>query len=462
MISSRRLAREWALRILYQCDVLIPVTRDITQPLTSLLETNAADAPTPQAAWEALYTARNVLARGIFMMDIPSADQARLRQILDEATVQWDTFPKPVSINNLLKFLRGLNKEINSAEKISLASEVKAVYESTFDRLRTEFVQRGSRTASGSAAEEILLEFLTTHLETHLSNINAAQIRSIVVGVHSLLLTAPHWQEEMLIEAFRGVAPTEIRRTKPGRELKKILADIPVLLTRILDTTLSDEAATLADSGLSTLNADDTYLLSLNTGAFRAEVRSLLEIPLWEKAFDFVRECAVACDGVPATAARTLVLDKQTKFVVAQIAYWEKISSMVEKQLADWLQTATFTRNLTRGTQEKQAEIDIALAELTAGWSMERQPIVDRNILRLAGYEMLFLPDIPAGVSINEAVELAKKYSTGESGKFVNGVLGTLATKIGAKNPAKLQSAAEPEIPNIEEIPESEENAPDE
>ena len=343
-----------------------------------------------------------------------------------------------------------------------LASEAAAVYDSTSERLRQEFVQRGSRTASGSAAEEILLEFLTAHLQNNVSAINAAQIRSVTGGVNSLLLTAPLWQEKMLIEVFRGVAPADLRRKKPGQELKKILASIPVLLTPILETAISDEIATLADSGSSTLDADNTFLLSLNTGAFRAEVKSLLETVFWEQAFDFVRECAVACDGVPATEARALVLEKQTTFNVTQIAYWRKVSSMVEKQLSDWLQTASFTLTVARGTQEKQAEVDVAIIELTEGWSMERQAIVDRNILRLAGYEMLFLPDIPAAVSINEAVELAKKYSTGESGRFVNGVLGALAGKTGTKNSPKLKLAPQEEVADIEEISESEESAPDE
>ena len=452
MISSRRLAREWALRILYQCDVLIPVTRDITQNLIALADPNAESA-TPRKVGEALYAARDVLERGIFQLDVPSADQARLRQILDEASERFDRIPKPITLNNLLKFLRAIVKEIKAAETISLASEVEAVYLSTFERLRTEFVQRGSRTASGSAAEEIILQELTRQLADTVAEVNPQEIFAIVERVHAVLAVAPVWQESMLIEAFRGVAPEELRRKKPGQELKKILAGIPVLLTPKLNS------ATLLPGELSTEN--NTAAVQKVTSA-RAALVNLLEMPLWEKSFDFVRECAVACDGVPATDARALVLEKQEQFNQTQIAYWQKVSAMVEKQLADWLQTATFTRAITRGTQEKQTEIDAALAELTTGWSMERQPIVDRNILRLAGYEMLFVSDIPAGVSINEAVELAKKYSTGESGKFVNGVLGALAAKTGAKNPAKLQPATEPEPADIEEIPDSEENAPDE
>ena len=88
---------------------------------------------------------------------------------------------------------------------------------------------------------------------------------------------------------------------------------------------------------------------------------------------------------------------------------------------------------LVQGVAEQQKEIDAAIAALSAGWRMDRQVAVDRNILRLGGYEMLFLEGIPTAASINEAVELAKKYSTTESGRFVNGVLGALAVRVGSK-----------------------------
>ncbi|MDG6938571.1 MAG: transcription antitermination protein NusB, partial [Nitrososphaerota archaeon] len=61
------------------------------------------------------------------------------------------------------------------------------------------------------------------------------------------------------------------------------------------------------------------------------------------------------------------------------------------------------------------------------GWALERMPAVDRSLLRLATFELLGRPDTPTGVVISEAVELAKEYSTEESGRFVNGVLAALA-----------------------------------
>lgn len=92
--------------------------------------------------------------------------------------------------------------------------------------------------------------------------------------------------------------------------------------------------------------------------------------------------------------------------------------------------TISFFLQLTKGLEEKLEEVDRALAESIEGWSLARLASVDRNILRIATYEILFLPEIPVTVAINEAVELGKRYGTEESGKFINGVLGRLLKKI--------------------------------
>lgn len=84
-----------------------------------------------------------------------------------------------------------------------------------------------------------------------------------------------------------------------------------------------------------------------------------------------------------------------------------------------------YVDEVVHGVQREQPALDRIIADLAAGWKLERIANVDRNILRLALYELCHRPDIPASVSVNEAVEMAKKYSTAESGKFVNGILGT-------------------------------------
>jgi transcription antitermination factor NusB len=84
---------------------------------------------------------------------------------------------------------------------------------------------------------------------------------------------------------------------------------------------------------------------------------------------------------------------------------------------------AGFARELVAGVWEHRAEIDRTIAAVARNWELKRMAAVDRNILRLAAYELLFRPDIPPLVAINEAIEMAKKYSTRNSGPFVNGIL---------------------------------------
>jgi len=86
-----------------------------------------------------------------------------------------------------------------------------------------------------------------------------------------------------------------------------------------------------------------------------------------------------------------------------------------------------FCRVLVLGVEENQEEIDAYLSDISEHWTVSRMPLVDRNILRLAVYEILHAEDIPDSVSINEAVEMAKSYGGEDSSKFVNGVLGKLA-----------------------------------
>lgn len=82
-----------------------------------------------------------------------------------------------------------------------------------------------------------------------------------------------------------------------------------------------------------------------------------------------------------------------------------------------------FAEPLIRGTVEKLAELDAKIVDVAKNWDINRMATVDRNILRLAIYEMFYRNDIPPIVSINEAVDIAKKFSTDDSGKFVNGIL---------------------------------------
>ncbi len=82
-----------------------------------------------------------------------------------------------------------------------------------------------------------------------------------------------------------------------------------------------------------------------------------------------------------------------------------------------------FAARLVDGTLQHRAEIDQRLQLVTRNWDLRRMAIVDRNVLRMAAYELMFCTDVPPKVAINEAIELGKKYSTANSGGFVNGIL---------------------------------------
>ena len=89
-----------------------------------------------------------------------------------------------------------------------------------------------------------------------------------------------------------------------------------------------------------------------------------------------------------------------------------------------------FAADLVAGVDEHLAQIDELVARYAVDWAVERMPLIDRNVLRLAVYELLYRPDVPLASAISEAVELAKRYSTDESGRFVNGVLANIAHEV--------------------------------
>ena len=125
-------------------------------------------------------------------------------------------------------------------------------------------------------------------------------------------------------------------------------------------------------------------------------------------------------------AAREIALNVLYQIDVAKVPPDEALETALENTGLDEA-AQEFTTALVKGALKHMCVIDEKLKSLSIGWDPQRQPSVDRNILRMAMFEILFLDHIPPSASINEAVELAKKFSTEESGKFINGVLGTLA-----------------------------------
>ena len=87
----------------------------------------------------------------------------------------------------------------------------------------------------------------------------------------------------------------------------------------------------------------------------------------------------------------------------------------------------TFLENLVYGVQTRQEELDGVIGQYAQGWALNRLAKVDLTILRMAVYELKYMPEVPVGAAINEAVELAKAYGEDKSAGFINGILGSVA-----------------------------------
>ncbi len=131
---------------------------------------------------------------------------------------------------------------------------------------------------------------------------------------------------------------------------------------------------------------------------------------------------------------------RQSRESAMQVLYQVDVGKMavnealqnIQEQFALTGPDLEFTSQLVYGTMEKLAELDRTMAGHSREWQVERMAAVDRNILRLALYEMLYVQEIPPNVSINEAVEMAKRFGGEESGKFINGILGAVVRQIKA------------------------------
>ncbi len=102
----------------------------------------------------------------------------------------------------------------------------------------------------------------------------------------------------------------------------------------------------------------------------------------------------------------------------------------VRESLKDKPPLADFTYELFLGVTKNLGRLDKIIGKYADNWTVSRMPYIDRNIIRISLYELIFKQDIPHSVSINEAVEMAKKYGTDDSSKFINGVLGKIANDI--------------------------------
>ena len=114
------------------------------------------------------------------------------------------------------------------------------------------------------------------------------------------------------------------------------------------------------------------------------------------------------------------------------------------QEAPDQLQRDYIARLVT-GVSEHAAELDGYIAKYARGWKFSRIPLVASAIMRVAMYEILYMPEIPNGAAINEAVEIAKKYETPETARFINGILGSFVRAEFADTPPKPDKADDPQ-----------------
>ena len=94
------------------------------------------------------------------------------------------------------------------------------------------------------------------------------------------------------------------------------------------------------------------------------------------------------------------------------------------------LEPDALTAELVAGVGEHRERLDAAIAARAKGWTLDRMPVIDLNVLRIASFELAERPEVPVAVVLDEAVELAKRFSTDDSGRFVNGLLAKIATEV--------------------------------
>jgi N utilization substance protein B len=123
-----------------------------------------------------------------------------------------------------------------------------------------------------------------------------------------------------------------------------------------------------------------------------------------------------------------------------------EVRKFIERRLRGDKKLVEFADGLVTGVLEHQKSIDGMISEAAENWRIDRMAAIDRNILRLGAYEMLFCPEVPTKVAINEALELAKRYSTAQSSRFVNGILDRLlaAEAAGQKPGPETETETEP------------------
>jgi N utilization substance protein B len=139
---------------------------------------------------------------------------------------------------------------------------------------------------------------------------------------------------------------------------------------------------------------------------------------------------------------------RKSREVALQLLYmWEFASGDIDRALSHfWREgelddkVVSFARNLALGTINNLEDIDKYITDSSEHWRLDRMALIDRNVMRMAVYEFLYTPSTPRKVVINEAIEVAKRFSTEESTQFVNGILDNIRKRIETDDKIKQQS----------------------
>ena len=176
---------------------------------------------------------------------------------------------------------------------------------------------------------------------------------------------------------------------------------------------------------------------------------------------------SVVPKSTPASESRTLTVRQQRRTrgreVALQVLYQvEQNPGLPQPEVDRFLlrrlqepRLCDFARALVAGVKANQEKIDGLITDVAENWRLDRMAAIDRNILRIGAYEMLFDDGVPAKVAINEALELAKRYSTAQSSRFVNGILDRLLTSDASQKSAEAEPTSD--LPPAEVAPATEE-----
>ena len=137
------------------------------------------------------------------------------------------------------------------------------------------------------------------------------------------------------------------------------------------------------------------------------------------RAREFALQALYQCDISEASAQEAL-----------ENVWSEQLEGGIDARPAD-AEEIEFAQRVAGGVEARRDEIDALIEQASLNWRLARMPVVDRNILRLATYELVACEDVPVSVSINEAVELAKRFGDKDSRAFVNGILDRIAGDLG-------------------------------